>query len=236
MDNEVDSLSDEISRRALTFDGQPVTVEIDFAALDTNSTMLDFHIRGAHAIVLVYSINSDASFRQLFPMVRALEKRPDSPPLMTVIGNKKDYLSRREVSAEVGQQLARQHGLDFAEGSIHDVQHLESVFTGIVRELRSRQTASADVPLESRPRISTSSNRSHLRKPGGGFFSALRRKLSLGRRQKEPEVPRGVLRKRGPSPGFEEPPTKRVDLKLDVDLGDSLDANRVYQNTIRRYR
>lgn len=235
MDNEVYGLSDEVSRRTLKFDGQPVTVEIDFAALDTNSTMLDFHIRGAHGIVLVYSINSDASFRQLFPMVRALEKRPDSPPMMTVIGNKRDYLATREVSAEVGHQLARQHGLDFVEGSIHDSKHLEGVFTAIVRELRNRRTASADVPVETRPRISTSSNRSHLRKPGGGFFSALRRKLGFGRRQKETQAPRGVLRKRGPSPDFEEPPAKRTDLKLDLDLGDSLDGNRVYQNTVRRY-
>ena len=225
-----------MARRTLTIDGKPVIVEVDLAALDTTPTMLDFHIRGAHGIVLIYNPSSDVSFRPLFRTIRALERRPDSPPLMSLIAFNKDYLAPREITAEVGQVLARQNQLSFAEASTHNAQHIERIFAELVRQLQSRRTASAEDPTETRPRISTSSNRSHLRRPGAGFFANLRRRLGLGRRLKEPETPRGVLRKRGPSDDFEEPPAKRVDLKLDLDLGDALDANGVYENTIRRYR
>ena len=237
MDNStINSSSHGTPRRILEFDGHPVIVEVGVAAFDAISPELHFHMRGAHGIILVYNTNSDASFRSLFSLARALEKQPSSPPLMALIGNKKDYLAPSEVSSEVGQQLARQHGMHFIEGSIHDVRHLEAAFTGMVRELWDKRPASDDAPVQKRPKKPTSSNSSPPRKSRSGFFAALRRKLGLSRRRKESFTSRGLLKKRGPAPDFEEPQAKRVDLKLDLDLGDRLDGNGVYENTIRRYR
>jgi len=100
-------------RRETTCEQKNIAIEI----LDTGGTeqlftpVLDQHFQQAHGFMIVYSINAKHSFRNVpeiyDSIVRARESCEDPNFICTLVGNKIDLESERQVPIQEGQDLAR---------------------------------------------------------------------------------------------------------------------------------
>jgi hypothetical protein len=145
-----------------------------------------------------------------------------------------DFRASREVTPELGRQLAREVSAEFAEVNVHDRHAVQALMVDLVRRFHAQREEEAS----STPRNSTSSDKWNSGRPKLGLLTVMRRTFSLRSRK-----PRGTVRKRPPPSDGEDvesnvgPPRKRIDLgmRLEVDLGEKLTGEDVFQGTLRRH-
>ena len=68
-------------------------------------------------VILVYDISKASTFRNCLDWLQQLEAAAKQKPVSILVGNKKDLVSQREVTTQMGQDFANQHGLLFMETS-----------------------------------------------------------------------------------------------------------------------
>lgn len=96
--------------------------------------------------VLVYAVNDRSSFEELVPVSKHLEKvRGHDPPLIALVGNKKDTEKDREVSNQEGNQLSEEMNCSFYEVSTKaSSQDIEDMFSEVIRQtMRHKMTQQA---------------------------------------------------------------------------------------------
>ena len=118
--------------------------------------------------MLVYSISSRLSFsriqnyhRQIQLVKESLASSPSSPRSppsaagparlvpVTLVGNKSDSVTEREVSTQEGYALARELGCEFVEASAKNSINVEKAFYDVVRLLRrQRQQSVQQLPSQ----------------------------------------------------------------------------------------
>ncbi|KAG9252512.1 uncharacterized protein F5Z01DRAFT_232305 [Emericellopsis atlantica] len=193
---------------------------------------LAFQLSTCQCVVMSYSTSSDASFRSLLPRARGMKKAGmlDGHGLLVV--GIQDFHGSRQVTPELGRQLAREVSAEFVEVATHDRHAIQALIVDFVRRLHAKRGTNL-------PRMSPGSNKEITQKPKLGLWAKVRRTLGM-----ESRNPRGLLRKRPPPPAEEDsadgenPPRKRVNIgtRLEVDLGEELTGEDVFQGTLRRHR
>ena len=109
---------------------------LDTAGQEEYSSMMDMWMRDGKGYVIVYSIADRASFQEVpvFKEKILRAKELDKVP-MVLVGNKCDLESERQVTYEMGQQLADEMGCPFMEASAKaKINNLE-LFSQVVREI-----------------------------------------------------------------------------------------------------
>lgn len=93
--------------------------------------------------VLVYAVNDRSSFEELIPVSKHLEKvRSSDPPLVVLVGNKKDAENDREVSKQEGNKLSEEMNCSFHEVSTKaSYQDIEDMFSEAIRETMRHKMA-----------------------------------------------------------------------------------------------
>ena len=93
--------------------------------------------------MLVYAINDRSSFEELIPVSKHLENvRTPDPPLLVLVGNKRDTENDREVSRKEGNKLSKEMNCSFHEVSTKtSYQDVEDMFTEAIRETMRHKMA-----------------------------------------------------------------------------------------------
>ena len=101
-------------------------------------------MRTSDAAIVLYSISSRQSFREVTTFVHQFERvkgiHGAENLIISIVGNKSDRFTEREVSSAEGYDLGRQLGHSFSECSVlqNKDNHIEQIFSEVVRQLRKR--------------------------------------------------------------------------------------------------
>lgn len=112
---------------------------------------LDCFYRKSQGFILVYSINSRASFDSLKSFRNTVIRETSSAkqPLLMLVGNKSDRTSEREVEKAEGEALAREFGCQFIEVSTKTGRNVETLLIGVLRKLRANREKEAEAQSSS---------------------------------------------------------------------------------------
>jgi len=126
-------------RKQVEFDNQQYMLEIlDTAGTEQFTAMRDMYMRNGHGFILVYSIVSEDTFKELQGVRdRILSvKDTDEVPPMILVGNKVDLEEERVVPKAQGQMLAKKfNNCAFLETSAKQRVNVEETFTTLVRQI-----------------------------------------------------------------------------------------------------
>ncbi|KAL9982494.1 hypothetical protein ACROYT_G004543 [Oculina patagonica] len=103
----------------------------------------DVHTLWGDMFVLVYAVNDRSSFEELISVSKHLEKvRTSDPPLLVLVGNKKDTENDREVSKQEGNKLAEEMNCSFHEVSTKaSYKDIDDMFSEAIRETMRHKMA-----------------------------------------------------------------------------------------------
>ncbi|THV00544.1 Rab11 in complex with Rab11-family interacting protein 2 [Dendrothele bispora CBS 962.96] len=107
--------------------------------------------RGAYGAFLVYDISKKETFDNVQERwLHELRYSTSQDIVITLIGNKSDLESTRQVGREEAKAFADQNGFSFMETSAKDAQNVRTAFESILteiyhREIASRQLAPSDI-------------------------------------------------------------------------------------------
>lgn len=117
----------------------------DTAGQERFRTITCAYYRGAMGILLVYSVDDDASFNNVRNWIKNIETHASSTVNKILVGNKCDVSeSQRMVPFSKGQALAKEFGIKFFETSAKTNTNVEQVFETIAKEVMVRLSATQD--------------------------------------------------------------------------------------------
>ena len=112
----------------------------DTAGQERYHSLAPMYYRGAAAAIIVYDIQSQASFARAKSWVRELQRQGNAQLFTALAGNKCDKEETREVSTAEAQAYAEENGLHFVETSAKNAQNVNELFYEIAKKL-PRQAA-----------------------------------------------------------------------------------------------
>ncbi|KAK9456625.1 ras family-domain-containing protein [Dipodascopsis uninucleata] len=121
---------------------------LDTSGNEEYAVLRDQWIREGEGFVLVYSITSMKSFKQIELLYSEIERqKPKNSVPIIVVGNKLDLISLREVKNQMGQTFAKNRHLEFFEVSSKNDLNVKRAFTELVklgRKLRQKAINEAE--------------------------------------------------------------------------------------------
>ena len=123
----------EFAPRNLEVDGKVIKAQVwDTAGQERFRAVTSAYYHGAVGALLVYAINSRASFDNVPRWLDELHTKAASDIQIILVGNKSDLKDQREVTTEEGEEFARQNQIMFIETSALDKFHVEDAFKHLV--------------------------------------------------------------------------------------------------------
>jgi Ras-related protein Rab-8A len=127
--------------KRIEVDGSQVTLNIwDTAGQERFRNITKSFYKGAHGIILTYSITDHNSFAHIESWIEQIREVGNSDTNMILVGSKADLEDDRKVTKKQGQQLADKYDLDFVETSAKDGENISKVFVSITTEIMKRYT------------------------------------------------------------------------------------------------
>jgi len=114
---EYDPTIEDSYRKQLTVDKKPCVLDIlDTAGQEMYNAYRDSYYKNAQGFLLVYSITSVNTFREMNGFVDAIHRVKDADRVpIVLIGNKRDLADSRVVLTSDGTDLAKKLGCPFFE-------------------------------------------------------------------------------------------------------------------------
>lgn len=101
----------------------------DTAGQESFQSITKIFYRGAHAVLLTYSIASQSSFNNLEHWHNEVKAQSEPDSLVFLVGNQKDRETEREVATEKGEKFKKDKNLDyFIETSAKTNENVEQTF------------------------------------------------------------------------------------------------------------
>ncbi|KAL3990516.1 Ras family protein [Acanthocheilonema viteae] len=93
------------------------------------------YYRDADALLLVYDLTNRQSFVNIRDWLTRIKENAKETVLVTLVGNKMDLESSREVKYEEGRRLAEAYNISFIETSAKSGQNVKETFQEIAKQL-----------------------------------------------------------------------------------------------------
>ncbi|CAH8491559.1 unnamed protein product [Dicrocoelium dendriticum] len=123
-------------------DNKKIKLQIwDTAGQESFRSITRSYYRGSAAALLVYDVTRRDTFDHLATWLEDARQYASSTMVITLIGNKCDLESRRQVLREEGEEFALKNGLLFSETSAKTGVNVEEVFTSTARDVYERLQA-----------------------------------------------------------------------------------------------
>ncbi|XP_035216211.1 ras-related protein Rab-30-like [Stegodyphus dumicola] len=121
--------------KTVEIDGEKVKLQIwDTAGQERFRSITQSYYRSAHALVLVYDISAQSTFKSLPMWIKEIEQYANPKVLRALVGNKVDREDRAVPSYE-GEEFSRQNNMFFIETSAKEAENVEKLFTEIAIKL-----------------------------------------------------------------------------------------------------
>lgn len=126
----------------------------DTAGQERFRSLIPSYIRDSSVAIVVYDISNRASFLNTDQWIDDVRSERGQDVVIMLVANKTDLVDRRAVSADEGEQKAKQHGVMFIETSAKAGFNVKALFRKLAlalpgQELNNRQPAAVDVKLNS---------------------------------------------------------------------------------------
>ena len=126
--------------KTMDIDGTEIKFEIwDTAGQERYHSLAPMYYRGAKAAIVVYDITSNHSFQKAKLWVQELQQSM-TEIVISLVGNKMDLESRREVLKEDAEKYADENNLLFGETSAKSDQNIKSIFQTVGKTLPREQS------------------------------------------------------------------------------------------------
>ncbi|XDV40197.1 hypothetical protein PO909_009324 [Leuciscus waleckii] len=109
------------------------TIEVE-GKKERFKTITTAYYRGAMGIILVYDITDEKSFENIQNWMKGIKENASAGVSRMLLGNKCDIEAKRKVSTEVGEKLAKEHGIRFFETSAKSSINVEEA-VGLILDL-----------------------------------------------------------------------------------------------------
>uniref|UniRef100_A0A9J7XI17 small monomeric GTPase n=1 Tax=Cyprinus carpio carpio TaxID=630221 RepID=A0A9J7XI17_CYPCA len=86
-------------------------------------------------IILVYDITDEKSFENIQNWMKSIKENASAGVSRMLLGNKCDIEAKRKVSKEIGEKLAKEHGIRFFETSAKSSINVEESFADLARDI-----------------------------------------------------------------------------------------------------
>ena len=103
----------------------------DTAGQEMYRSICPFYYRDADAVVLVYDITKESSFKELESWISEIKKNGKADMLMTIAGNKSDMVNEEVVSVAEGKNFAESNKSSFFLVSAKENLNLDEMFLDI---------------------------------------------------------------------------------------------------------
>lgn len=128
---------EDVYRKDIAVNGEPAVVEVlDTAGTEQFASMRDLYIKNGEGFIVVYSICSRQSFKDVSPMrdqIAAIKRRKVVP--IVLVGNKCDLENEREVPTDEGERMAQGWRCPFFEVSAKRRVNVDNVFSEAVHQI-----------------------------------------------------------------------------------------------------
>eukprot|EP00340_Litonotus_pictus_P005264 CAMPEP_0170525704 /NCGR_PEP_ID=MMETSP0209-20121228/11148_1 /TAXON_ID=665100 ORGANISM="Litonotus pictus, Strain P1" /NCGR_SAMPLE_ID=MMETSP0209 /ASSEMBLY_ACC=CAM_ASM_000301 /LENGTH=186 /DNA_ID=CAMNT_0010815089 /DNA_START=78 /DNA_END=638 /DNA_ORIENTATION=+ len=120
----------EFGAKTIDLDNKLVKIQIwDTAGQEAFQAITRTYYKGAVGALLVYDITRKETFLHVAKWLEEVRNNSSRQIVIILIGNKKDLETKRQVSYEEGESLARENGLMFLEVSAKTAHNVEEAFT-----------------------------------------------------------------------------------------------------------
>ena len=111
----------------------------DTAGQESFQSITKIFYRGAHAVLLTYSIASKLSFQNLDHWLSEVRQQSEADAIVILVGNQKDRETEREVSREEAERFARDNKIDlYIETSAKTSENVQHTFVQTTKMLYKR--------------------------------------------------------------------------------------------------
>uniref|UniRef100_A0A8C1NQW6 small monomeric GTPase n=1 Tax=Cyprinus carpio TaxID=7962 RepID=A0A8C1NQW6_CYPCA len=86
-------------------------------------------------IILVYDITDEKSYENIQNWMKSIKENASAGVSRMLLGNKCDIESKRKVAKEIGEKLAKEHGIRFFETSAKSSINVEESFAALARDI-----------------------------------------------------------------------------------------------------
>lgn len=107
----------------------------DTAGQDRFRALIPSYIRDSTAAVVVFDLTSRASFENVKKWVEAVREERGDDVVIAVAGNKVDLTSKRKVTTEEAEKMARELRVGYGEVSAKSGANIRSLFEGVAERL-----------------------------------------------------------------------------------------------------
>ncbi|XP_043116414.1 ras-related protein Rab-13 isoform X1 [Puntigrus tetrazona] len=133
--------------KTIEVEGKKVKLQVwDTAGQERFKTITTAYYRGAMGIILVYDITDEKSFENIQNWMKSIKegnqtfgnltlKNASAGVSRMLLGNKCDIETKRKVSKEIGEKLAKEHGIRFFETSAKSSINVEESFASLARDI-----------------------------------------------------------------------------------------------------
>jgi Ras-related protein Rab-2A len=111
----------------------------DTAGQESFQSITKIFYRGAHAVLLTFSVASKASFQNLNHWLSEVRQQSEPDAVVVLVGNQKDREKDREVSKEEAERFAKENKIDlYMETSAKTSEGVRETFTLATKMLYRR--------------------------------------------------------------------------------------------------
>ncbi|XP_060777423.1 ras-related protein Rab-13 isoform X2 [Neoarius graeffei] len=122
--------------KTIEVEGKKVKLQVwDTAGQERFKTITTAYYRGAMGIILVYDITDEKSFENIQNWMKSIKENASAGVSRMLLGNKCDIEAKRKVSKEMGEKLAKDHGIRFFETSAKSSINVEESFIALARDI-----------------------------------------------------------------------------------------------------
>eukprot|EP01099_Mayorella_cantabrigiensis_P000389 TRINITY_DN1181_c0_g1_i1.p1 TRINITY_DN1181_c0_g1~~TRINITY_DN1181_c0_g1_i1.p1 ORF type:complete len:198 (+),score=53.93 TRINITY_DN1181_c0_g1_i1:101-694(+) len=126
----------DTKEKAITVDGKVSQLEItDTAGQERFRTLTSSYYRNANAIIVVYDITNEESFKDVDGFLKEGQRYASSKCELFLVGNKTDLEDKRVVSTDAGQETAKRYSIPFFETSAKTGSDVMTLFESIAKKL-----------------------------------------------------------------------------------------------------
>ncbi|KAJ6237354.1 rab2a [Anaeramoeba flamelloides] len=127
--------------------GKSVVLQIwDTAGQETYRSITKPYFRRAVGALIVYDITDRNSFNSVMDWLEDVQLNASPNTFITIVGNKRDLESKRQVSYEEGVKFAKENGFLFFETSAQSSYNIEKIFEETANKIY-QQIQKGDIQL-----------------------------------------------------------------------------------------
>ena len=116
--------------------GSTIKLQIwDTAGQERFNSISKSYYRGAHAIILIFSVTNKKSFENVKTWVNQIKEETNEKITLILVGNKIDLVDKREIMESEGEELANEFDINYYECSAKTGENINLAFNELIKKM-----------------------------------------------------------------------------------------------------